>query len=360
MKKAAMTPDMLVRFFLVLIGFGVVLFIFFQIDWIGQVDDQVCKESVIIRGTLQEASGILEAGGYVPLKCKTSKICLREDKLINKGKCIEQFQNVKPVEYIDIDSKSQKIDVEKVISNEVIDCWKMMGEGKISLFSKGLANYGIGGVYPTCVICSRIAFDKELNVNANDLDIVEYMRTHKISQGNVSYYDYIIGTSPAAVSGLDKATIAKISNDGSISNETKIVNLTKGDEYEFSNEMAVLFMQISTPTKSGALLNIGKVAGGTILAGSFVGGGLTGPAVAATGVVTICSQGPMAIVCGALALIATGFSTIKAGQNRGVTAGYCGDIAVGEESKKGCSVVRTMNYDPEEIKKYCAVIESIA
>jgi len=44
--------------------------------------------------------------------------------------------------------------------------------------------------------------------------------------------------------------------------------------------------------------------------------------------------------------------------NQYITAGYCGDVSYGDNAREGCSVVRLVDYNITEIKKYCAVIES--
>ena len=45
--------------------------------------------------------------------------------------------------------------------------------------------------------------------------------------------------------------------------------------------------------------------------------------------------------------------------NRAISAGYCGDFEVGSEARNGCSSVRTINYNPEDLSKYCSIVESI-
>ena len=48
--------------------------------------------------------------------------------------------------------------------------------------------------------------------------------------------------------------------------------------------------------------------------------------------------------------------------NRHVSAGKCGDVSLGGmsgDAGSGCSVVRAVNYNEEEIGSYCSVVESI-
>jgi hypothetical protein len=88
--------------------------------------------------------------------------------------------------------------IEKYLSDGIIDCWKMMGEGKVSIFSQWVAEtYSLGSVYPTCVICARIAFNEtslnKARVNLSDVDPVRYMLSHKIPNSDQSYFEYFAG-----------------------------------------------------------------------------------------------------------------------------------------------------------------------
>jgi len=62
-----------------------------------------------------------------------------------------------------------------------------------------------------------------------------------------------------------------------------------------------------------------------------------------------------------IATIITGiYQAVNIPIQRSVAAGYCGDVKFGSESGEGCSVVRTMNYDVEDLKQYCSVIEGLS
>ena len=69
---------------------------------------------------------------------------------------------------------------------------------------------------------------------------------------------------------------------------------------------------------------------------------------------------PFTKVVAVAALIAGIAQQGSVAYNRDVTAGYCGDVSSGGEERDGCSVVRTVNYNKEEIGSYCSVIESIS
>ena len=127
------------------------------------------------------------------LKCKTNKICVRGDKLFGGGEC-EEFANLKPITYAEVNTLA---DVQEVIANDVVDCWRMTGEGKLPLFSEGYSKYGIGDVYPSSIICSRIAFDnegvKEKKIDIEKRNLAEYMQTHLVPNTDVTYTKYMSG-----------------------------------------------------------------------------------------------------------------------------------------------------------------------
>jgi len=357
-KKGSITSQQLVTIILLIAGFAIVLLVFSQISWTGQIDREVCHQSVVLRATVPS-----ETQGLVPLKCKTSKICVTSG--IIGGKCEEDFKNVKGITKAKV---GEVKDVEKLISQEIVDCWTTMGEGKVSLFSQYWADtFGIGGVYPTCVICSRIAFDEKLDLDLDDINVLEYMRTHKIPNGNISYYAYLSGEGGQfSASDIDSIEVKDIEEEKSKEGEIPVVGEEDSTTIDSSNldewedplkepkdEMAVLFMQISAPGHGDSLLNIGK----GVLGIGAVGAHFAGASLTVKGLKTIGVKGGLITL--AVAIVGVGIQQLNVAYNRGVTAGYCGDISVGEEARNGCSVVRAVNYNLKDIQSYCSVIESI-
>ena len=101
-------------------------------------------------------------------------------------------------------------------------------------------------------------------------------------------------------------------------------------------------------------MNFGKATLGLGIAGTS----FAGPSLVVKGIKAVGLKGGL-ITLGA-AILAAGAQQVKVAQSRGVTAGYCGDISVGQDARNGCSIVRTVKYDAEEIKKYFSFIESIS
>ncbi len=348
-RKGEISLTTLITTILVLAGFVILFIVYSAIDWTGNVDREVCHQSVVYRGT---APSLVQS--YVPLKCKTEKTCITSGLM--GGEC-DEFENSKGVIKAKVKSKT---DIEKLIAGEVVDCWSTMGEGKLSLFSEFLPGIGANVVSSSCVICSRIAYDEktlsEKKIIFDELNVDEYMRTRAIPNKDISYYEFIIGKSPARVKidsdangvsipeiNKDKEGNPMLGNEGSYQYEAKISAPEK--------EIAVLFMQISAPSHGDVFQNtlIGTIG---FYAASFR---IVGPIATVKATGSVISK-PFAWFIGTLALAAQ-HGVVE--YNKYVTAGYCGDISQGDKARSGCSVVRVVDYDIDEIRKYCEVIESI-
>ena len=259
-----------------------------------------------------------------------------------------------------------------------------MGEGKISIFSPWFAEtYGVGEIYPSCVVCSRIAFDSNLQLKDGKLenvDILKYMLSHKMPNQEVSYYEYLakekgdfsvkngvlqIPEKPVtpeeykkALDDLNSLDPKKYINTPTINNvqEAKDFldnNVLATEEVEKNPEAAILFMQISAPGYWNSLGNIARDVAIGGAAGHFMSFGATTKLVT-----TVATRNP--IFTGVAAILGIGTHAYFVFSNQNIAAGYCGDISTGSDARMGCSVVRVVNYDAEDIKQYCSVIESIS
>ena len=369
-KRAEMTSTQVVGTALLLFGFIILAILFFRFGFTGIVDREACHESVILRGTLSSIipdaiSGDLE--GYVPLKCQTKKICAT-GKLVGAGDC-EDFKGEKGIEKARV---GENRDIEKLVADEVVDCWNVMGEGKVSLFSSSLgAQFGVSReIYPSCVICTRIAFDKESLSEDEDIDLLAldplaYMNTHKVPNKEESYSNYITGTS----SGEFKFADIDIEGQGEIKEGEEVVfggiesvqgsfeDVKEGEvNSSGTEELAVLFMQISAPKEVEVWKNLGKVALGGLGIAAVSTPKKAFSSVKTAG--TFCANPKGALVCAAVGIVAGGVVHFNVAHNRAVTASKCENELVGSGERSGCSVVRVTNYNVSEISQYCSVIES--
>ena len=345
--KAEMSSGMIIGIVLLIAGFVIILLIYSSLSLGEQKSREVCHNSIILRGSVP---GALGARNFIPLSCPTEKICVRGKKLLGAGKC-EEFENVEKVEYENV--KETK-DIEKLISDKIVDCWSMTGEGKLPLFSQFISeNYGFGDIYPTCIICSRIAFNKtsidKKEINLEDVDVENYMMTHNVPGTEETYFNYIAGEegkiSAREMFGITEEDAVQISKE-----------LEENANKEI-NELAILFMQISSPSHGKSAITLSGTIGGSILGISQLPFGGTGLRMLGKA----CTLGKFwgAVICGSIAIGGIGYQQINIFNQRSVAAEHCGDISTGSDAREGCSVVRAVPYDLDSIEKYCAIIESI-
>ena len=345
---------------LLAISFGIVLFFWWQSNFGERADKEACHQSVVYRASV--GSVVEKAGEYIPLTCKTDKICITSG--IFGGSCAD-FKGLKGITRIRVKNINQ---IQQAMAQNIVDCWTMMGEGHISLFSQWAAQtYGIGSVYPSCVICSRMAFDmeslKKNGINETELakiDLDSYMSTHLIPNQQITYNELLSGESPA------KATIKPniLSPDVSVESLSDVQSTSENLALQ-SKEIAVLFMQISSPSHGEAAKNVGLTALG-VATGAFTTSAMTigikATVKAGMRVGKLCLSGGWVgpAICGGILAIAGIYQQSNIAVQRAKTAGYCGDVITGEDARNGCSIVRTIAYNSSEINQYCVAIESIA
>ena len=362
-KKGDITIAQIVTFILLVLGFIIILVFYYNIDWKGNLGTETCKESVLFRATAGQISG--QAQQFIPLKCRTEKFCLTT-KLFGSGNCKEEFGTSTRITTVRVSSLTQ---AEKFYADEVFRCWQMMGEGKVSLFYDSTQTFGFGKVYPSCVICSRIAFDNvDFNLKLEDMNVHRYMSTHKVPGRDYTYAQYLTGNTDikdiatnvngqntnALMDFADKIADLKTSDNENGSNslvDKSSLTFEKllPDSSSLKKENAVVFMQIVSPNYGPALTNSLKTLGITM--------GVSYMLAPSTATVT------RAVILSPLTWIALAIAGIgqqaSVAYNRAVTAGYCSDVLSGSGAKKGCSVVRTVNYNVQDISNYCQNIESI-
>jgi hypothetical protein len=356
-KRGDITSAQIIGIIILLVSLAIIIYVYYQINWTGQVDDTVCHESVVLRGTISNMADVNQVTNIVPLKCKTEKICVGGTGMFNKGECSE-YEGAKDVSVIKADEIN---DVNRLFAQEMVSCWKMMGEGKLSLFSRGVVD-GVtgGGVYAGCVICSRVAFDekslKNSGVDLKELNVDNYMRSYKMEGANGSYFDVLAGEDGKVMikSDLESVTIPQNLEDGKPIGTTESVEVVQASETptdSYNKEAAIIFMQVSAPSYGSTLKNSVAFLG-LGWGGSFVANPIKTLKMTATAV----KSAPFLLAVVGL----IGVQQTNVWANRNVAAGYCGDVSFGDNAREGCSVVRLVDYNLEDISKYCGVIESVS
>jgi hypothetical protein len=373
-KKAELTSSQFIGIVIVLIGFAILLFLFYQLAISQRADRDACHTSVITRASMPSL-----VKDYVPLKCKTYNYCITPS---SSGSCSE-LGGLKVGRVVVRD----EIDIGKFLAGQILECWQTMGEGKVSLWNKFTpTRYGFGGsdIYPTCIICSRIAFDKEGFKGKEEMlkkvNVQDYMLKYAPAGMNKSYMSYLsqgYANSYIDIQGDRRMQSSVIEPDKISYEDGKLVYNTGDTDVKLTatladkkvelkavapdatgtGQLAILFMQITAPaTQSDALKNIANDAG----LGWMIGFA-TSPQTAVSSTMSIIKTAAkhpyitLAVLAGAGVYQ---YASISAG--RAISAGYCGNVAVGEEAREGCSITSLVNYNVDGIKEYCQAIESVA
>lgn len=183
-KKGEMSSKMVVSMILLIAAFGILLIVYFKLNPGGEINREVCHNSVVFKMTLPE-SKLVEPKDAINLRCKTRKVCIT-DKTIGKGECSDELG----VEYDTIrvskDKVKQEKEIKMFVAREMADCWAMMGEGKGQIFSREITSK------ETCVVCSRISFDKSIKGNTKEIiGLGEYLTSYKVPNKEISYWNFL-------------------------------------------------------------------------------------------------------------------------------------------------------------------------
>ncbi len=160
-KKGELTTQQIVLLIILVTSFVIILLLLFRLNLNEQTQDQICHNSVILKGKSTLGSGNLD--------CKTSYVC------VSGG---EDCKDITPTRTIPVDPQNAD-DVYKEIADEMANCWWMFGEGKVDYVGLNAESATIGNV--NCALCSVIKFDESVKNNVGEKTI-----------GNL--YDYLAST----------------------------------------------------------------------------------------------------------------------------------------------------------------------
>ena len=77
---------------ILILSFLVILFLWYQFDWKGSVNDETCHTSVILKKSVFERPLIGGKLVDIPLRCQTNKICV-ESGFFDKS--CDEFKGIK-------------------------------------------------------------------------------------------------------------------------------------------------------------------------------------------------------------------------------------------------------------------------
>lgn len=342
-KKGDIEIRTVVIFIIAIIGFLVVLFFF--VIFKGSLDtyDEACKFSVLSRAQTHQATN-----GYIPLKCTTKKICLKD----GSGKCEDSFagENNVAVESLPTDEEKAVERIEEVSAKAMYDCWKMMGEGKIDIFNGGFAKYlGLSENKVSCTICSRIAYNTK-ETTLNKVDISSYLRRAKVPNSELSYLQVFTDKSVESYPEVNWDSVYNSATSGTISKEHQTYEISGSSTKQY----AVVFTQVKSQGYMETLGNLGKV-GVLSIAGSL----LVAPKATLKTAGFIARGGVYSIVLfgvGAAGVSIYSMSNVHAGKV--ATATYCGKISGADgETLDRCSGISIVPYNSQSINQICQAME---
>jgi hypothetical protein len=324
---------------LVLIASALIVYFFIiRVNLQDTASDQACSSSVTLRATAPESANTL-----VSLSCQTKKLCFSED-----GKMCPDFEGESNVKVIKIPPKEHQKSadiIEQNLAENMLQCWKNLGEGKLDLFSGGWkTTYGIKTNGVTCFVCNRVAF----NINPIDRDEIfkatnlkEYLRKTPVEPGGDTYLktftDKTVSSYPVA---SQNDVYTQLMTDPNVKKET-IGN---------TQQLVILFSQIQAQDTDSLLSRLSNV--GTVAA---VGAAFLAPVIIP--IATAVSVPALIVTVGIAGSAAAGvtvysISSIWAGQS--AAAGYCGQFTSNKaQAEKGCSTIQVMPYDANALNSIC-------
>ena len=218
--------------------------------------------------------------------------------------------------YINFKSDDSEV-IKREIADEMVDCWELYGEGELEIFDTKDNNY--------CVVCSRLTFDEEVDVDhftlflkQNYAPVNMYKKENEKLDEEPSYWDYFMGVD------IENFETTYYENS----------NLSKFDSFKTNFSMAVMYV-MEKDAYPGGLVEEGKTAEafktGTLGA---VGGAIAGVALCATGV-----------GCGVVAVV---YSAAVAGAAGGVLGTGAGYMMGSDRSSDRNTYILLWNYDDLE------------
>lgn len=226
----------------IVIVFGVLLIFTAGFKPFEQSKEQKCHQSVIYKATVPEIEGIKVTD--IPLQCETKKICIVTSGLFSSDNCDQDYLGEK---YDKIKISSNKLtwddEINKIISEHMQECWWMMGEGRLTVYSRE-ADLG-NDIY--CNICARIAFGEKLQEELKTVKGTQkYQATHTMENSDVTYWQYF-----------------------SQSNSNYIYNYKEENDKITTTQKAIIFLELEKSSFAKIAPQAGGVVTGVIF-GFFV------------------------------------------------------------------------------------------
>ncbi|MEK6898031.1 MAG: hypothetical protein AABX28_01590 [Nanoarchaeota archaeon] len=176
-KNGEVTTQQIVLIIILIASFLVILFFLFRLDIGNESKDELCRNSVVMKGN----SALPKES--VSLNCRRSYDCITAD-----GSC-EGL--TKPDNVLNVNSLNE---VYATLSEEMVGCWRMFGEGEIDYIGTDASKHNY------CSICNQLLFDDSLKtlqgVESGEVSkdgLYAYLAENKIPDKEITYLQYLTG-----------------------------------------------------------------------------------------------------------------------------------------------------------------------
>ncbi len=170
-KDGELTTQQIVILIVLIVSFVIILFLLFRLNLGGTTSEEICHNSVVLKGQSSITSG--------SLNCKTDYLCIS-----GGGKC-QSFSASNTMKV----QQGNKTQVMKILADEMSACWYEFGEGQINYASSTITGN------KACALCSIVNFDTSLkNTNISYENFYNYLRTTKKTDSQ-TYLQYLYSTS---------------------------------------------------------------------------------------------------------------------------------------------------------------------
>lgn len=418
-KKGELSSTQLATIILVVMGF--IIAALFLWSFFGENDlneRELCRLSVLSRATVP---GVAEQA--VPLNCFTEKVCITVDKsfveevkdkfnidaaavgISNKVSDCKQFageENVRNVEVnLNNPIKAAEI-IQRETANAMYDCWFMMGQGKMDIFSgasNGIidataewAKISVQQVKPSCIVCSRVAFsdaltkNDEWNETAKSIDYNRFLSNSKVPNSALTYMqaftDEGIGSGYGAIGQTENKLADYINKEGNIDNDDlenikkilieqspldkdTIQKMTVSEIQDYinqlktkkSDQLAIVFAQIKVSNVKDGDQFWNTLQNGAILSATA---GISGPGkvLGLLGFTPLTKVVSYIIGVGGVSTYLAYQAEDQNYQNQALSAATCGKFeSTNKDPQKGCSLVKLMSWDINSVNGLCGSIE---
>ena len=169
-KKGELTTKKIVIIITLVVSFSIILFFLLRLDLGGTTQEQVCHNSVILKG---KAKGLIGK-----LDCKTEYLCIS-----GGGDCEGSYDKV------NVESKEE---VFEIIANEMAECWWMFGGEHDVEYAPLIDHAKKVATQKTfhCPICNSIKF-KDLGEKVYSSELYDYLAENNYDSR--THLEYLYG-----------------------------------------------------------------------------------------------------------------------------------------------------------------------